>query len=201
MLKRCLPLFGDCCTDGESQRKKDHDGTSMSLNLSIQSNDITVRIIHAGGREERYHNAILASHLLQKYPGMCVALPDVFKNAHTSILKAEEWLLPGQKYYMIPCTTAHKLKRKHSEKGKVKQFVEGEEALLDGKIVGDGNRDYSEETVCSADFYLSREKSLKTRGKKYRKGKKAFVAPIQKPRICREIGWEPSLTSVQEISP
>lgn len=185
MLKRCLPLFGDCCTGRESRRKKDPDGNSTSLNLSIQLNDITVRIIHAGGREERYHNTILASQLLKKYPGMCVALPDVFRNAHTSILKAEERLLPGQKYYMIPCTTVHKLKRKH----------------LDGKIVRDGNGDYSEETVCSADFYLSGEKSLKTQGRKYRKGKKAFVAPIQKPRICREIGWEPSLTSVQEISP
>ncbi|KAK3041852.1 hypothetical protein RJ639_000368 [Escallonia herrerae] len=114
MLKRFIPLFGFIRTG--SRRRKALGDASMSLNLNIQLKDITVRVVHAGGREELYHNAIPASQLLKKYPGMCVARPEVFKNPNESILSPEEKLLPGHKYYIIPSTTVQKVKRKHSKK-------------------------------------------------------------------------------------
>uniref|UniRef100_A0A5B7AGD0 Uncharacterized protein n=1 Tax=Davidia involucrata TaxID=16924 RepID=A0A5B7AGD0_DAVIN len=201
MLRRCAQLLGLVRYIGrESRRKKELGAPAISLDLSVRLKDITVRIIHAGGREEQYQNAIPASHLLEKYPGMCVARPEVFKNPHESLLLAEDKLLPGHKYYIIPSTTVKKLKRKH-EKAKVKEAAEGKEAMLDQKIEADVSEDYSEESVCSAkDFYSSRER-WSSLLKKCRKEKKPFVPPIQKPNMWRGLGWEPSLNSIQEISP
>ena len=75
---------------------------SISLDISLQSKNIFVRIVHAGGREEWYQDAVPASRLMEKYPGMFVAWTEVFKNPHKSLLLPEENLLPGQKYYIIP---------------------------------------------------------------------------------------------------
>ncbi|CAK9173766.1 unnamed protein product [Ilex paraguariensis] len=186
----------------ESRRAKEFEFVSTSFDLSVRLKDITVRIIHAGGKEELYQNPIPASQLMRKYPGMCVARPQVFKNPHDSILMAEEKLLPGQKYYIIPSTTVQKLKSKRSQKvEEAKEPDVAKEAVLDHKEVGDRGGDVSEESVCSAkEFYVSKEKWSRCIQKKSQKGKQKFVPPIQKPRILR-LDWEPSLTSVQELSP
>ena len=64
----------------------------MSVDLSLQSRDISVRIVHAGGQEELYQNSVPVSHLMEKYPGMCIARPEVFKNPHRSLLWREDSL-------------------------------------------------------------------------------------------------------------
>lgn len=201
MLKKCVPVFGLAPqNEKESPTKK-----QLGLDFSIQLKDITVRIVHAGGREERYRTAILASQLIKKYPGMCVALPEVFKNPHASILLGEELLLPGQKYYIIPSTTVQKLKRRHPENGKVKEpdrHPEKKEAFLDSKVGPPVDGDHWEDSLSSAkDFYASKERWSGCLKKKVRKGRKPFVPPILKPGgSFRGLGWEPSLTSVQELS-
>lgn len=141
MLKKgvfqCLGLGR--CIDRESRRKKDLEGASndrehrrknelggapypISLDMSLQlSRDISVRIVHAGGREELYQNVVTASQVMKKYPGMSVVRSEVFKNPHESLLCPEDDLLPGQKYYIIPSTTVQKLKRRHPEKFKGKE--------------------------------------------------------------------------------
>lgn len=222
MLKKCVPMFGLAPqNEKQSQQKK-----QLGLDFSIQLKDITVRIVHAGGREEHYRTAILASQLIKKYPGMCVARPEVFKNPHASILLGEEILWPGQKYYIIPSTTVQKLKRRHPENGKVKEPdrhpengkvrvpdrhpekrkvgpSEGKGAFLDSKVgpCVDG-ADHCEDSLSSAkDFYASKERWSGCLKKEVQKGRKSFVPPILKPGgSFRGLGWEPSLTSVQELS-
>lgn len=204
MLKRCAQLLGLVHhTDKDLRRKKEFGGAIRTLDLSIQLKDITVRIVHAGGREELYQSAVPASRLIDKYPGMCVARPEVFKKPYESILSAEEQLLPGNKYYIVPSTTIQKLKRKHSLKGKVKEPAEYKEQLLDMKVVANvDGEDYSEESICSAkDFYVSKGRWSRCLRNKSQKNKKPFIPPIQKPRVLRGLGWEPSLTSIQELSP
>ncbi|XP_057493955.1 uncharacterized protein LOC130779366 [Actinidia eriantha] len=190
------------CCNRESRTKKELGDAFISGDLSVQLRDITVRIIHAGGREELYRYAIPASKLMEKYPGMCLARPQVFKNPHDSILSAEDKLFPGHKYYIIPSTTVEKLKRKHAKKCKERESTEGKEPVLDWQTDSDASGDFSEDSVCSAkEFYVSRERWSTYLLKKGQRGKKSFAPPIQAPKTWRGSDWEPSLTSIQEISP
>jgi hypothetical protein len=186
--------------DSEPRRKKELGRASISLDTSLQlSRDISVRIVHAGGREELYQNAVPASQVMEKYPGMYVARSEVFKNPHESLLCPEEDLLPGQKYYIIPSTTAHKLKRRHPEKSK------GEEEKWDWNFTIDAGRESMEDSICYAsDFYASKarwSRDSRCSPRKCVKGKRPFRPPLPKAKSCRGLGWEPSLTSVQELSP
>ncbi|XWS22646.1 hypothetical protein CRYUN_Cryun29cG0054100 [Craigia yunnanensis] len=212
MLKRCAAFLGFVRhANRGSGCKKDLGGAPTSVDLSLQSRDITVRIVHAGGQEELYQNAVPVSHLMEKYPGMCIARPEVFKNPHQSLLLPEDSLLPGQKYLIIPSTTAQKLKRRHQEKVKVKGAAEGRENMSDARITWDITGENLEESVFSAkEFYVAKSSEVskvpKERRSKYslRKAgrvKKPFIPPLPRTRLLRESGWEPSLTSVQEHSP
>ncbi|GFY91440.1 hypothetical protein Acr_07g0016360 [Actinidia rufa] len=184
------------------RRKKELGDAFISGDLSVQLKDITVRVIHADGHEELYRCAVPASKLMEKYPGMCLARPQVFKNPHDSILSAEDKLFPGHKYYIIPSTTVEKLKPKHTKKCKVRESTEDEEPVLDGQTVSDASGDFSEDSVCSAkEFSVSRERWSTYLLKKGRRGKKSFASPVQTQKPWRGSDWEPSLTSIQEISP
>ena len=190
------------CCNREFGRKKVLGDAFISSNLSVQLKDITVRVIHADGHEELYRYAVPASKLMEKYPGICLARPQVFKNPHDSILSAEDKLFPGHKYYIIPSTTVEKLKRKHAKKCKERESTEGKEPVSDWQTDSDASGDFSDDSVCSAkEFYVSRERWSTYLQKKGQRGKKSFAPPIQAPKTWRGSDWEPSLTSIQEISP
>ncbi|KAF8390494.1 hypothetical protein HHK36_025020 [Tetracentron sinense] len=185
----------------ESRRRKELGGASISLDLSLRPKDLTVRIVHAGGLVELYHDTIPAYQVMEKYPGMCLALPQVFKQPHESLVHPEEKLVPGQKFYLVPYTTVRKLKRRNPEKVTLKE-TEAEE-VSGGITMVDVGGCNPEESVCSAkDFYASREKWSKCAHRRCgREEKKPFTPPIKKARMCQQLGWQPSLTSVQELSP
>ncbi|KAK3223415.1 hypothetical protein Dsin_010440 [Dipteronia sinensis] len=208
MLKKCAQFLGLVTDkDKETKRKKDYGVAPVSVDLNhwtLQSKDIFVRIVHAGGREELYQNAVSVSQLLEKYPGMCVARPEVFKNPLEAFLWPDENLLPGQKYYLIPSTTAQKLKRNHQKSG-VKRIAQRKVDTSDARITWEANEDKSDESIRSAkEFFISKEKwsgisgFVKRRGIR---GRKPFVPPLPKVRLCQGLEWEPSLTSIQELSP
>lgn len=203
MLKGCVHLLGlSGSTQRESRRKRELEGAPISVGLCIESRDISVRIVHPGGREELYPYALPASHLMEKYPGMCVARPGVFKNPQESLLWPDENLLPGHKYLLIPSTTARKLTLKHMGRVKVKGFAEGKDEIIDANITWDESGDISEESVGSAkEFYASKDRRPRYKVKRTVKAKKPFVPPLPKARSFRVSAWEPSLTSVQEVSP
>lgn len=191
MLKRCIYLFG-------LPRRKNVEGGSTSFNFCSQSNDFAVRIVHAGGKEELYRNTVHAAQLMEKYPGLCVARPEVFRNPHKSLLWPEEKLLPGHKYYLIPCTTARKLMHRLPQKVEEKRPSEGSRSLNVNIVDGDD----SSESDCSAkNFYTSKERwstwLLRRSGEK----KRSTLPPLAKEKLNRGLGWEPSLDSIQELSP
>lgn len=214
MLKKLVQLLRLTCNiDHERKKKKRHwrpsiekeyegwEGrNSISLDFNSQSENISVRIVHPGGRRERFRNAVLASDVMKKYPGMFIARPEVFKYPHESLLKQEEYLLPGQKYYMVPSSTAKKLKRKHPAKVKAREYTEGKD-VLDEKIMNPGGERLVESDCCAKEVNLSRERWAKSLMRKGIKGKNPFVPPFPKARSCKRVGWEPSLTSIQELSP
>ncbi|KHN34849.1 hypothetical protein glysoja_042161 [Glycine soja] len=74
-----------------------------------------------GGHQEVYRHAVPASQLMRKYPGMCVARPEVFKVPHQSVLWHEEILVPGHRYILISFRHVEKLKRKLLEEEKNKE--------------------------------------------------------------------------------
>lgn len=194
MLKACIHLLGQSRGSDEVTGRKTEIGKGLS-----------VRIVHAGGQEELHQHAVAASHLMEKYPGMCVARPEVFRNPQQSLLFPDEKLLPGHKYLIIPHTTAQKLKRKQMQKANVKGYAEGKDEMSDVNITWEAGKDITEESVSSAkEFYTSKgrwSRDSKSSAKRSFRARKPFVPPLPKPRILRGPGWEPSLTSVQELSP
>ncbi|XP_058102032.1 uncharacterized protein LOC131246146 [Magnolia sinica] len=197
MLKRYIKMMGivQYC-HGESSWKEEFDEASMPRDtMSSWKKGSSVRIIHAGGIVELYQGVIRAAYVMEKYPRMCVARPEVFIRPHESIIGPEEELMPGQKFYLIPCSTVKKLRKKHPEK---LQQVGGEKEMFDGE-------DTSDESICSAkDFFVSRERwsrcFLRRMGGNEQE-KKVFTPPIKKARIWQGLAWQPSLDSVEELSP
>lgn len=132
MLKSCGLLFGLVQVskrDSNSYPGKEFSGErtaslDVSLHfsgyssLSLQLKDVSVRIIHAGGQEELYQCPVPVAQIMEKYPGIRVARPEVFRNPHESILRDNDKLLAGHKYFIIPSTTAKKLKQWHEAKRK-----------------------------------------------------------------------------------
>ncbi|KAF6137089.1 hypothetical protein GIB67_030853 [Kingdonia uniflora] len=204
MLQRFVNFFGLVRSNtqgGEFGENSVLDGTSISLlDLSLKQKDKNVRIIHAGGLVELYNHPIPASIVMEKHPGMCLTRPEIFKSPHDSLLHPAERLFPGQKFYLVPCTTIQKLKRKHPEPSPMSQLKETRaNKNREKKKLGD-KEDEEEDNRCSAkDFFVAREKWQKCVLRRYGRVKKAFRPPIKNARRWRGLGWEPSLTSIKEL--
>ncbi|GAA0145097.1 hypothetical protein LIER_05363 [Lithospermum erythrorhizon] len=181
----------------EKHQKKSKESATISFSLSLELKDITVRIVHPGGREELYRYAIPASYVMRKYPGMFITTPEVFKRPHRSVLSAEDELSPGNKYYLISPFNIRRLTRKYLQRKK-QTLPKIKEASSGSEEVADSNEDFSTDSVGSAKNFYYSKCSLET--PKAEKKKRPFVPPIQKPRVWKE-DWEPSLNSIEEISP
>ena len=121
MLKKVVHSLGLVeNTKKDSKKKNKAKGSKASSEFSSRSKDFVVKIKHVGGQKELYKHPVLASKLMTKHHGMCVARPDVFKDPHHSVLDREELLLPGHKYILIPFKEVDKLKRKHAVHSKTK---------------------------------------------------------------------------------
>lgn len=192
MLKKLFHCFvATSNRGGKSPSRKNIGGSSLQLvDVSLQTKDLNVRIIHAGGLVELYQNAIIAYEVIEKYPGMQLSRPEIFKQPHESFIHPYERLLPGQKFYLVPSSTVRKLKRNHS---RMEGTVSRKSVLFD-----DSDSSSFEHSFRSAkDFFLSRC-ALST-GE--REAKKPFKPPIKKPRLTKGIGWQPCLNSIEEVSP
>ncbi|KAK9117292.1 hypothetical protein Sjap_016239 [Stephania japonica] len=199
-----------------SRRRKDKlnhikGPPSFLSETSFKSNaDSTVRIIHAGGFVEFYQFPIPASLILDKYPGMCIARPDVFKRPQDSLLHPGETLPLGHKFFLVPYSTIRKLKRKYPRTPRKEREVSSKVAVSDqSSQEGDAwDSDFSEESVSlsAKDFFTSKEDwsdSLTHNCHERTPKKKPFVftPPIKRSRTFHRLEWQPSLTSVQELSP
>lgn len=117
MLKRVVHSLG---LVGQHTDHKD-DPRRKSKVRGTSKKDFVVRIVHEGGEVEVYPHAISASKLMAKYPGMCVAKPEIFTVPHQSVLWPQDHLLLGHKYIIISNGKVEKLKRKYAQQGKTKE--------------------------------------------------------------------------------
>ncbi|KAK4376921.1 hypothetical protein RND71_003217 [Anisodus tanguticus] len=136
---------------------------------------------HPGGKVDMYECAISAAQLLKNYPGRHVALPDFFDRPHESLLTADDILLRGKKYLVIPSSSVEKLKHRHSHKAK--HPTEDEEPKLDREEVVDVSGDCLENSISfTKDFYASKERWSSWLWKKRQQEKEPFVPPIPTPK-------------------
>ncbi|KAG6419634.1 hypothetical protein SASPL_121856 [Salvia splendens] len=79
---------------------------------SGQRQSRALKIVHAGGHVERYYMATPAAMIIQKNPSFVLARPEIFRRPWDSVIRPEEILVPGQKYYVVPRRTVKKLRRR-----------------------------------------------------------------------------------------
>ncbi|KAJ6810503.1 uncharacterized protein M6B38_156685 [Iris pallida] len=196
----------------ESSKRNKYDATAVLLtpgfgSTSAKLNKGTkVRIVLASGMVEVYDGVTPASTVMEKYPGLCLTRPDVFKRPHDSLVGRKEMLLPGQKFYLVPETTMKKVRENYltkTKRGEAADSNKKEERKCDGET--------AQQHICSAkDFYTSNDKwtlccrrRLMEEAKKREKQNRRFRPPIKSIRMRQGLldGWSPSLpTVVEEVS-
>ncbi|KAM0025006.1 hypothetical protein Hdeb2414_s0021g00569361 [Helianthus debilis subsp. tardiflorus] len=86
--------------------------TNPTFTESVVEKPLIVKIIHAGGFVERYYMALPAALIIDKYPKFMLARPDIFQRPWDSIVRPDEMLVPGQKYFVVPTLTVKKLRQR-----------------------------------------------------------------------------------------
>ncbi|KAF5787365.1 hypothetical protein HanXRQr2_Chr10g0451901 [Helianthus annuus] len=86
--------------------------TNPTFTESVVEKPLIVKIIHAGGFVERYYMALPAALIIEKYPKFVLARPDIFQRPWDSIVRPDEMLVPGQKYFVVPTLTVKKLRQR-----------------------------------------------------------------------------------------
>lgn len=203
-----------CNGSGETERKagsgwcREKEVVSVeTVSLSAvdqQQKNSVVRIVLAGGMVELYGGAVSAQLVMEKYPGLCLAKPEVFQRPHESVVSPRELLLPGQKFYLVPRSTLIKLRQNVSREDKQENL----NTLLNK---ADDRRDDDYSMFSAKDFYASKENWVECFMKKLEKAKEMQEKGMEKPFIPRLNklrsrigllgGWQPSLSPVQELSP
>lgn len=101
-----LKLFG-------ARTHKPHAPTKPAPTRAlVEERSSALKIIHAGGKVEYYYMAVPAARIIEKYPSFTLARPDIFRQPWDSVVRPEEILIPGQKYFIVPNPTVRKLKRR-----------------------------------------------------------------------------------------
>lgn len=77
-----------------------------------KSSSLVLKIVHVGGVVESYYVATPAFRIMEKYPSCILARPEVFRKPWDSIVRPDEILVPGEKFYLVPRRTVKKLWRR-----------------------------------------------------------------------------------------
>ncbi|KAA8524896.1 hypothetical protein F0562_011319 [Nyssa sinensis] len=78
----------------------------------VDEGSSALKIVHVGGVVELYYMAVPAARIIEKYPSSILARPDVFRRPWESVVRPEEILTPGQKFFIVPRQTMKKLRRR-----------------------------------------------------------------------------------------
>lgn len=71
-----------------------------------------LKIVHAGGFVECCYMAIPAVIILEKYPSCKLGRREVFRRPWDSVVRPEELLTLGEKFFLVPRRTVRKLRRR-----------------------------------------------------------------------------------------
>lgn len=181
---------------GKKERKPSLDGHYMPESAAL-------KIIHAGGRTDYYFMAVPASRVMERYPSFILAKPEIFRRPWDSVVRPEEILVPGQKFFLVPIRTVKKLKRRIRKPAK--------DGFLDSLV-----SECSKVELSSKSYLPKRDVSSKSKGKdsvekrrvsSNNTNKKSGGNDMDekrnggvkmKTRRVKMITWEPSLTVIAE---
>lgn len=186
---------------GTKERKPSIDSHFMAERSSA------LKIIHAGGRTDYYYMAIPASRVMEKYPSFVLAKPEIFRRPWDSVVRPEEILVPGQKFFVVPIRTVKKLKRR------IRKPVK--DSFLDLFV-----SECSIDELSSKSYLPKRDVSSKSKGKIKVEKRRPSSSNIDKKSGGTDVGkkrngglkkssseiktrvkmitWEPSLTAIAE---
>lgn len=189
---------------------------SSSSTPSSPPETAAVKIIHAGGFVEHYYMAVPARGIMEKYPSFLLARPEIFRRPWESLVRPEEILTPGEKFYVVPCRTVRKLQRR------IKRPPTRELSLnctlgqsSDDISMGHNSRHYMDSfssvssDSLSKSFYVGKTVSYgddaqSASSEDLLSNNKATSAPDHPPsrrrKTRKKVMWHPTLTVISEAS-
>lgn len=172
-----------------------------------------LKIVHAGGSAEYYYMAIPAARIIEKYPSFILTRPEVFRRPWDSIVRPEEILVPGQKFYIVPPRTVKKLRRRIkktiSELGETNVSQQKDNLSTSSIMAKSGSKkksrnhrvrffgiDVTGKQESDSIPFIKKMGSVPSDKKK----PEIFETDGKKRRARYSSAWEPSLTSINETS-
>ncbi|WOH05828.1 hypothetical protein DCAR_0625249 [Daucus carota subsp. sativus] len=189
---------------------------SLDHCLLAERSSSALKIIHAGGRTDYYYMAVPASRVMEKYPSFLLAKPEVFRRPWDSVVRPEEILVPGQKFFVVPIRTVKKLKRRIRKPVKdsfLDMFVSecsidelSSKSYLPKRDVTSKSKGKVKVEKRGVSFNKSTDKNKsggndmekKRNGDQLKKSSSGAMPSEMKTRRVRMITWEPSLTVIAE---
>lgn len=194
---------------------------SSSSTSSSPPETAAVKIIHVGGFVEYYYMAVPARGIMEKYPSFLLARPEIFRKPWESLVRPEEILTPGEKFYVVPCRTVRKLRRR-IKRPPTREFSQnctpGQSS--DDNSMGHNSRHYMDSfSSVSSDsrskrFYVGKSVSygddalsashMVPSEDQYLNNNKATSAhehpPSRRRKTPKRVMWHPTLTVISEAS-
>ncbi|KAL1812981.1 hypothetical protein ACET3Z_023046 [Daucus carota] len=188
---------------------------SLDYCLLAERSSSALKIIHAGGRTDYYYMAVPASRVMEKYPSFLLAKPEVFRRPWDSVVRPEEILVPGQKFFVVPIRTVKKLKRRIRKPVKdsfLDMFVSecsidelSSKSYLPKRDVTSKSKGKVKVEKRGVSFNKTdknksggNDMGQKRNGDQLKKSSSGAMPSEMKTRRVRMITWEPSLTVIAE---
>ncbi|CAL1407945.1 unnamed protein product [Linum trigynum] len=152
-----------------------------------------LRIVSPGGAVDRYYMATPAKAILEKHGrSFVLAKPDVFRRSWEEedddpVVRPDEILVPGQKFYLVPRRTVWSLRRKNKRAGK------GNENDDDGRKMKKEEDDSSSRGGGGVDSAGSRRSTVMVLSSSNQKRR---IDNLHRRGHSRS--WRPSLTAIAE---
>lgn len=174
----------------------------------VERKSRALKIVHAGGHAERYYMAISAATIMDKHPSFVLARPEIFRRPWESVVRADETLVPGHKYYLVPRQTVKKLRRRIKKTSSAtdggfsfdsKPLVENasrEKDSLSGILVKPGVRVKARNQHVR--FFGIESTNQKPACEKKIMNEERGSKDEKKRRARNEHSWEPSLDAINE---
>jgi len=137
--------------------------------------------------------AVPAAGIIEKYPGSVLARPDVFRRPWEPLVRPEEILTPGEKFYIVPHGTVKKLRKRIRRPSSRRPVTVGESGSV------------SQTDLPSSSLMPSARESQTNSKKLSGNGTGRPVAQVRPPRRKKKVrfvdAWQQSLGSIDESSP
>lgn len=184
--------------------------------FNVEERSSALKIIHAGGTTDYYYMAVPASRVIEKYPSFILARPEVFRRPWDSVVRPEEILVPGQKFYIVPRRTVRKLRQKisrepdndsspldlfvlqHKDDFSSKSYLQKKDVSKSKVRVKVEKCRVSSTDIDKKSDGNDQERKRKKRNGELKKSSSSSQSNEVKVRRVKMITWEPSLTAIAE---